>query len=202
MVKANEWSSHGKGFNSPHLHQLLRYEVKYMKGIIYKITNITNGKVYIGATTKTLETRWNEHKQDYIRRRYEKRPLYSAMKKYGIENFQIEVLEECDEDLVFEREVYFISKYNSYEGEGYNATPGGEGRPIISKEEELEIIETFHKTETIRKTAKIFGRDEGTISKILKKHEVDTYQYIKNGKQGDLQFMPQKVYLIEKRFIF
>lgn len=51
---------------------------------IYKITNKVNNKCYIGKTLKTIEERWIEHCRDYLRRDEEKRPLYSAMKKYGI----------------------------------------------------------------------------------------------------------------------
>lgn len=47
---------------------------------IYKITNKINGKIYIGKTLKTIEGRWKEHLKDYKRPRFEKRPLYSAMK--------------------------------------------------------------------------------------------------------------------------
>ena len=61
-----------------------------MTGYIYKITNLINQKAYIGKTTSTIEKRWKEHCQDYKRRQYEKRPLYDAMNKYGIENFSIE----------------------------------------------------------------------------------------------------------------
>ena len=63
---------------------------------IYKITNNLNGKVYIGKTNFTIEKRWREHCQDSQKETLQKRPLYSAMKKYGIENFSIEEIEQLE----------------------------------------------------------------------------------------------------------
>ena len=59
---------------------------------IYKITNIKNSKFYIGKTNRTIEERFKEHCKDYKKRDYEKRPLYTAMRKYGAENFSIELV--------------------------------------------------------------------------------------------------------------
>lgn len=59
---------------------------------IYKITNLINNKCYIGKTERTIEKRWKEH----LRKRNSlDLPLYRALNKYGINNFQIEQLEEC-----------------------------------------------------------------------------------------------------------
>ena len=69
---------------------------KYM-GYIYKITNIINQKSYIGLTTRTVEEHWQEHlraMQNYK----EKRPLYSALYKYGISNFTVETIEEINNE--------------------------------------------------------------------------------------------------------
>ena len=94
-------------------------------GFIYKITNQINNKVYIGLTTTTIKNRWKEH-IGAIGRYKDKRPLYAAMSKYGIDNFSIEELEECDDLILAEREIYWIDYYNSYYN-GYNATFGGDG---------------------------------------------------------------------------
>lgn len=64
-------------------------------GYIYCITNNINGKKYIGKTTFNVEKRWNEHLKDYKRKRSEKRALYEAMNKYGVENFTCEKICEC-----------------------------------------------------------------------------------------------------------
>lgn len=92
---------------------------------IYKITNNINNKIYIGKTENSIEKRFKEHCMGAFRDRNEKRPLYAAMRKYGIENFHIELVEETDNPE--EREIYWIGYYDGYT-KGYNATIGGDGK--------------------------------------------------------------------------
>lgn len=92
---------------------------------IYKIINDVNNKIYIGKTEFSIEKRFKEHCSDAFRERNEKRPLYSAMKKYGVEHFHIELIEETDNPE--ERETYWIEKLGSFKY-GYNATIGGDGK--------------------------------------------------------------------------
>ena len=66
-----------------------------MNGFIYKITNDINGKIYIGKTLNSLEHRFNEHKRASRKKCCENRPLYSAMRKYGVENFSITLIEKA-----------------------------------------------------------------------------------------------------------
>lgn len=94
---------------------------------IYKITNLVNGKCYIGITTN-LEYRWHCHKTAPSCPSL-KSPLYSAMRKYGIDNFSFEIVEEGIQDIITlgEKERYYIKKYHSHISEnGYNLTWGGE----------------------------------------------------------------------------
>lgn len=94
-------------------------------GYIYIIKNKKNSKVYIGQTTKTVENRWKEH---IYHASHNKRNqlLYSAMRKYGIDNFYIEVLEIVKEtQSLDEREIFYINNYNSLSPNGYNMTNGG-----------------------------------------------------------------------------
>lgn len=100
---------------------------------IYKISNDINDKVYIGKTLDSVEKRWKEHLKDFKKNKCEKRPLYSAMKKYGSEHFKVEQIEICSDNEVSEREIYWIEYFSSYKN-GYNATKGGDGKPYINKE--------------------------------------------------------------------
>ena len=88
---------------------------------IYKIQNLINGKIYIGQSVH-IKARFNAHKSEA--RNGNTRPLYNAIRKYGVENFSFEVIEECSEEKLNEREIYWIKKYDSFHN-GYNLTPGG-----------------------------------------------------------------------------
>jgi group I intron endonuclease len=95
-----------------------------MQMIIYLVTNLINGKMYIGQTTQLLRRRWNQHC------RVDKRGcsiLYRAIKKYGKENFIIEVITICSsiEEMNY-REVFYIKLFNTMSSNGYNQTSGGE----------------------------------------------------------------------------
>ena len=125
---------------------------------IYKITNDINNKVYIGKTEFSIEKRFKEHCQDAFRDRNEKRPLYSAMRKYGIEHFHIELIEETDNPE--EREIYWIEALKTFKL-GYNATKGGDGRKYIDYD---LIISTYKEVGNMRKTAEILNTDaEGRL---------------------------------------
>lgn len=94
---------------------------------IYKIINDINDKVYVGKTEFSIEKRFKEHCKDAFKDRNEKRPLYAAMRKYGIEHFHIELVEETDNPE--EREIYWIGYFDGYT-HGYNATKGGDGKRL------------------------------------------------------------------------
>lgn len=99
---------------------------------IYKITNLINNKSYIGQSVK-IEERWNEHKIDSFNKNADtyNSLFYKAIRKYGLENFKFEVLEECLQEQLNEREKYWITHYHTWVGDdkcqGYNLTTGGEG---------------------------------------------------------------------------
>ena len=105
---------------------------------IYQIINDINGKVYIGKTEYSLEKRFREHCSDSQKKTEEHRPLYSAMRKYGLSHFHIELIEETDRPS--EREVYWIKEKKSY-SEGYNATHGGDGIKLVDNKEIVALYQ-------------------------------------------------------------
>lgn len=126
-------------------------------GFIYKITNQINQKSYIGKTERNVQIRWSEHKKN--RNQYPNLPLYRALNKYGIENFTIEVIEECPSGMLDDREIYWINYYNTYQGEGYNCTGGGEGG-ILNIDEDLNmIIERYQQGERLDLLCKEYHHD-------------------------------------------
>lgn len=104
---------------------------------IYKITNLLNGKCYVGQSID-IEKRWAEHKSIYNHPRCSNYHIYRAFRKYGIENFSFSVIEECEQSLLNEREKFWIQHYNSFEC-GYNMTVGGDGTEMISRSDIHEL---------------------------------------------------------------
>lgn len=102
-----------------------------MTGIIYKLTS-PSGKSYIGQTTRKFEKRLHEHvKTDCCK------IISVAIKKYGIENFNISILCQTDnEEELDELEKKYILEYNCLEPNGYNIRTGGSNgkHSDISKE--------------------------------------------------------------------
>ena len=103
-------------------------------GIIYKLINNINNKIYIGQTRLSLNTRFKHHLSSYKSFKkglinYESK-LYSAMIKYGPHNFSIIKIEDIQNELLNEREKYWIKKLNSID-QGYNINAGGFGGPLF-----------------------------------------------------------------------
>lgn len=133
---------------------------------IYQITNDINGKIYIGKTEFSIEKRFKEHCQDAFRDRNEKRPLYAAMRKYGVEHFHIELIEETDNPE--EREVFWIENKRSFKN-GYNATIGGDGKKYIDYD---LVISTYKEIKSIVDTAKALNISADSVSNILRQNNI------------------------------
>ena len=134
-----------------------------MKGIIYKITNKVNGKSYIGQTRYTIEFRWRQHQH-----KKDNTYFHNAIHKYGIENFNIEILEECDIEDLNSREIFYIAKYDTFNN-GYNLTIGGDGnRRLLLDNNYDEIKELYLSGFSSNKIAALYNVDKASIVKILK----------------------------------
>ncbi|WP_180228722.1 NUMOD3 domain-containing DNA-binding protein [Bacillus thuringiensis] len=104
------------------------------KNVIYKCTNLLNGKIYVGLTTQTLKERVSRHKRDHVD---ENNPrfnivFYRALRKYGWKNFKWKVIDFADSlESLCEKEQYWINHYRTFihfgDSNGYNMTLGGEG---------------------------------------------------------------------------
>ena len=136
-------------------------------GKIYCIINKVNGKEYVGKTTISLNKRFSQHCHE--RFRSSNRPLYRAMNKYGIENFSIILLENCDIEKLAEREQYWIElKKTHYDG--YNATLGGDGKILFDYE---EIISLYNQNYTTSEIKEIIGCSIDTVRIALKSANID-----------------------------
>ena len=149
-------------------------------GFIYKITNDITNKSYIGQTSQTIEDRFKEHLKNS---RYYNYHLYNSMNKYGIEHFSIEQIEECHDELLNEREQYWINYYDTFYY-GYNETKGGEGR---KKYDYKQIAEKYLELQNEKDTAIFFNCSVDTVQKACRTNNIE----IKKG-------LPQSYWASEK----
>ena len=135
---------------------------------IYCITNQINGKQYVGKTTESITKRFKEHCRDSKKERCEKRPLYDAMNKYGIQNFIAEEIMQCEPDELDSYERLFIEKLDTYHN-GYNATRGGDGIILFDY---TEIIDLYKQGKTMREVAALLNCCVDTVSKVVHMYEL------------------------------
>jgi group I intron endonuclease len=103
--------------------------------IIYKATNVSNGKVYIGKTTLSLNVRKARHYASA--KRGSETNFHRALRIHSNECFKWEILSKAiDETELNEFEVKYIKEYNSYK-KGYNMTEGGDGGFTYKKGTEM-----------------------------------------------------------------
>lgn len=91
---------------------------------IYKIENKINNKCYIGQSVN-IHKRWTKHKNTFNNPKYKQYnyPLYRAMRKYGIDNFDFEIIECCSKEDLSKRESFWMKYYHSCDNHfGYNQT--------------------------------------------------------------------------------
>ena len=118
---------------------------------IYKIRNLKSEKVYVGKTSKSIKTRFREHISES--ETGSQRFLCRAIRKYGKENFEVHLLEECPEEISFEREKHWIKELACLNPMGYNMTPGGpNGAPYMSPTFKISMKE-YHSTRPRREYA-------------------------------------------------
>ena len=135
---------------------------------IYKITNLINNKCYIGQSIHIL-IRWNKHRSAAFNNEDScyNYPLYRAFRKYGLENFSFEIIEECSQQELDEKELYYIEYYNSLIPNGYNQVlnyAGHKLEPQQIKAIKEELKNSNLNSEEIGKKYNISGRTVRSIN--------------------------------------
>lgn len=174
---------------------------------IYCIENRLNGKKYIGQAYN-VERRLYEHEYHLKRGTDKSTALQNAINKYGFDNFEFYILEACEPGQMNDREIYYISKYNTNDRHhGYNVSAGGGqglvgykwpaefGRKIsaakkgwVMSEEQKKKISNWHRgksvsEETRRKiSAEISGEKHYMFGK---KHTEETKQKMSRSHSGE-----------------
>jgi group I intron endonuclease len=101
--------------------------------VIYKTTNLINGKIYVG------QDRHNNPK--YLGSGVK---LKKSIQHYGIENFKKEILEHCEIEDLNVREIFWIKELQSMDVSiGYNLTAGGDGAINISDESKKKMSDSL-----------------------------------------------------------
>lgn len=171
---------------------------------IYKITNKINNKIYIGYTSRNIERRFYEHKWEALHStgRENQSYLYQAIRKYGVENFFIEILLEFDEteNDWKKLEKDYIKKYNSIRPNGYNILEGGDQPPIHFGNDN---IKTKIKDEELPKLFKMLKDSSLSYEYIANYFNVSISQLYsinsgKSRKQQDVDYPIRKFSLNEE----
>ncbi len=124
-------------------------EMVHKKNVIYKFEHLDDGKIYIGKTIRELRIKIDQH----IKIKSKRSHIDNAIKKYGIEKFDIEVIAEADtEEELNALEKFFIEFYGCKAPNGYNLTDGGEGMSgYHHSQSSKEKISKTHKGKCWRK---------------------------------------------------
>lgn len=126
--------------------------------VIYKYTNKTNGKLYVGQTYN-LAYRHGKHIRN-ARTPSRTSLIDLAMAKYGIENFTLEVIEYINEPFADEAEAFWIHELNSLKPNGYNIKPGGNSAKGWKHTEEA-------KQKMSKNRKRVYGKDHHLYGKPL-----------------------------------
>ena len=149
---------------------------------IYKITNLTNGKSYIGQSVH-IERRWVEHCLPSG-----KSLIAKAIQKYGKEQFSFQVIEECLQEQLDEKEEYYISHYNTVVPNGYNIMDWVDGHSTCFNIDK-EVLENLFND---------IQNSEMSFDAIGEKYDLSRRTIIRIN-QGHTHFYKEKEYPLRKK---
>ena len=137
---------------------------------IYKITNNINNNCYIGQSRDILK-RWQNHQIAAFNKNdkgYEY-PLYRAFRKYGLQNFSFDILEQCTINELNDKEIYWINffkpVYNQTEGGNYNIVPQKLNINIVQEIQQI-LLNDPNGEVSHKELAKKYGVNKDTIRDI------------------------------------
>lgn len=161
-------------------------------GYIYLITNQINNKQYVGQTTQTIEKRWQEHIYSAINN-CDDFYIHRAMRKYGINNFNIKQLIQCNDDNLDEQEIFFIQKYQTYYlyNRGYNLTRGGKGTTKVNRD---EIFKQWNDGKSAAEISQYFGFYIRTITDVLKQKGVSQDEIYSRSMKYGARFRYKRIF--------
>lgn len=161
-------------------------------GYIYCITNTKTNKVYIGKSIRAPKERVEEHFKEWELLNTDTK-LTRAILKYGSNVWAWKIVEECQDNILSEREKHWISVYDSYKN-GYNSTLGGDGnqRYIFDRE---DIFNKYKMGISAKNIASEYGCHYHYIHEVLQEFGIDTSE--KQGKPKPIACFDRNMSLID-----
>jgi group I intron endonuclease len=152
---------------------------------IYLITNTTNGNCYVGKTKNTPNKRFKDHigKSKFG----SSTVLAKAIRKYGVEAFKIELIEEVEPDKLDAREKFHIARLKP----AYNMTEGGDGGEVGLKGSKWvnDGDQSFRiRVDEALPDGFVFGRLQSTKDNMRKEHAPMSDEGKENMRQARLKF--------------
>ena len=158
---------------------------------IYGIRNLINGKIYVGKTGMNFGDRWDSHRSLLNNGKHDNPHLQKAWNKYGKDNFEFIVLEDCEIDELSDREKYYIKLYKDMEL-AYNIHDGGDEGYNLGKhlsEETKQKIGEKNKINGIGRKA-----SDETKLKMSKSHTGMKYAPMSEEGKKNIQQAQQKYF--------
>lgn len=166
---------------------------------IYKITNLINGKSYIGQSIN-IKRRIKEHMRDYLKFDY---AIYKAIRKYGIGNFSFDILCECKKDELDDLEIKYINEFRSYgrfsDSKGYNETLGGKGLVgyYLTATDLAAMKRSLYRIKNMTKEEKLAMKTNKMLSKLRRKKGRELFIKAKAIPDGDGIYIYRENYDLE-----
>lgn len=144
---------------------------------IYKITNQTNDKVYVGKSVDVL-TRWKQHQDSLMKQQHFNQHLQNSWNNHGEESFKFEVLEKCEREQLKYREIFWMKYYKSLNAKyGYNIVDEEKSKKytyesnlvkgvnrVYQLDKDDNVISIF---DSIHSAAKVLGISSKTMYKCI-----------------------------------
>ena len=168
---------------------------------IYKITNPT-GKIYIGQSIN-IENRRSQYKNYDCKTQPS---IFSSLKKYGLENHIFEVIEECEIEMLGQREKYWKIYFNTVK-EGLNCRLDEEAGGYLEQSTKDKISKALKGRDITKWNSKIYTKDRNSkVSESLKgktktQSHKDKISLTKTGKPNINKRVPILQYDLKGNFI-
>lgn len=156
---------------------------------IYGIRNKIDGKIYIGKTGMNFGDRWDSHRSLLNNNKHDNPYLQNAWNKYGEDNFEFVVIEDCNVEELNEKEIYYIKYYRDLDL-SYNIHDGGDGGFMLGSHLSEETKRKIGEKNRINNLGKTLS-DE-TKSKMSETHSGMKYKSMSDVGKENIRKAQQK----------